>query len=138
MSLHHLGVMNKKEALMKRIARIIVSILLAFVTSFAQNAKQEPAAEQVIRISVDLVQIDVVVTDRNGKVAKGLSRNDFEIFESGRKQQTSFFEFVDTGKGGVPSRAKTQAATSEPTPSPQDHGVAGLRRTFAFVVDDLT
>ncbi|HYV03654.1 MAG TPA: VWA domain-containing protein [Blastocatellia bacterium] len=122
---------------MKHVARVTLSILLVFVTAFAQSASQKPADDQVIRIGVDLVQIDVVVTDRSGKVARGLSKNDFELYENGRKQVTSFFEFVESGKGR--SRATPEKArASDATLSPQAPGGADLKRIFAFVVDDLT
>ena len=122
---------------MKHVARVTLSILVVFVTAFAQSASQKPADDQVIRIGVDLVQIDVVVTDRNGKVARGLSKNDFELYENGKKQLTSFFEFVENGKGRN-SSTPGKAGAADATPSPRAAGGADLKRIFAFVVDDLT
>src|SRR6185295_19382353 len=122
---------------MKHVGRVTLLILVAFVTAFTQSASQKPPDDQVIRIGVDLVQIDVVVTDRSGKVARGLSKNDFELYENGRKQLTSFFEFVETGKGRSHSTPE-KARASDATPSPRTPGGADLKRIFAFVVDDLT
>jgi VWFA-related protein len=38
-----------------------------------------------------LVQIDVVVADKQGKLARGLRREDFELFEDGKKQEITHF-----------------------------------------------
>jgi len=121
---------------MKRIALTGLSTLLAFANVLAQTAPQKQTDEPVIKISVDLVQIDIVVTDRNGKIVPGLTKNDFEIYENGKKQLTSAFEFVDAANRTV-IRDPAQRDPSHVS-SPQDLGHADLKRTFAFVVDDLT
>jgi VWFA-related protein len=120
---------------MKKTLPVALASLLALASTFAQNQPQKPAEDEVIRISTSLVQLDVVVTGKNGNVALGLGKTDFEIYENGRKQQLSFFEFVDSGKGRTavgPAKAFDQA------PSPQGPSAAEVRRIFAFVIDDLT
>lgn len=53
----------------------------------AQKA-QDPAT---LRIETELVQIDVVVTDKQGKLVSDLKREDFQIFEDGKPQTISHF-----------------------------------------------
>src|SRR5262249_47941218 len=124
---------------MKHVTRAALSILLMLLPTFAQNPPAKSTEGQVIRIGVDLVQIDVVVTDKSGKVVKGLSKNDFELYENGKKQLASFFEFVDTSKRVSQTTPRAPEATRpEASTSQQGPGAAEISRIFAFVVDDLT
>ena len=68
-----------------------VLVLAATASSVSIIHAQQPTAtpppeDQVVRISTDLIQIDVTVTDKNGKVVSGLGMNDFEVYENGDKQ----------------------------------------------------
>ncbi|HET9529287.1 MAG TPA: VWA domain-containing protein [Blastocatellia bacterium] len=94
--------------------------------------------DQTIRISTELVQMDVVVTDKKGKVVSGLNKEDFELFENGKKQQISFFEFVAGGLRPGAVKAGEEAKAPGPEVSPQGADAGDIRRIFAFVVDDLT
>ena len=61
---------------------------------------QEPApADPVIRVSVDLVQLDAVVKDSSGRHVRDLRAEEFEILEDGKPQKISHFSFVPGGKG---------------------------------------
>ncbi len=52
-----------------------------------------PAQETTtIHVDVRLVNIFVNVTDQNGAIVGGLTRDDFAVFEDGRPQQISIFE----------------------------------------------
>lgn len=54
-------------------------------------------SEQVIRVGVDLVQVDATVTDRAGRHVSDLSADDFEILQDGRPQRISTFAYhIDT------------------------------------------
>jgi hypothetical protein len=58
-------------------------------------AQQTSPASQppVFRSSVNLVLVDVVVRDRSGAVAKGLTADDFELLEDGVRQQILTFAY---------------------------------------------
>lgn len=122
---------------MRSMASTILSILVLSATVLPQSNSQKPGDEQPIRISTQLIQLDVVVTDKSGQVVRGLTKNDFELYESGKKQLISFFEFVDAVKGQRSIQTEAGAAPEE-TPSGQGPTAANIRRIFAFVVDDLT
>jgi len=47
---------------------------------------------------VDLVEIDVQVTDKNGKPIKGLNQDQFAVTEDGKAQKVSSFEYNDIEK----------------------------------------
>ena len=51
-----------------------------------------PAQELTLHVDVKLVNIFVNVTDRNGSIVGGLSREDFAIAEDGHPQQIEVFE----------------------------------------------
>ena len=57
------------------------------------------ASQQVFRSSVDLVNLGVVVTGKNGTPVLGLTRDDFEVVEDGRPQTLTHFA------GGDPDSA---------------------------------
>lgn len=46
---------------------------------------------QTFRARIDTVQVTVTVTDANGRLITGLSRDDFEIFEDGVEQRIAIF-----------------------------------------------
>lgn len=117
---------------MKTLTLVTMSALLA-ANTIAQSRTQKPVEEDVIRISTELVQLDVVVADKNG-IVKGLSKNDFDVYENGKRQLITFFEFVDTES----QNRKSESGADVSPALPQDTSVAELRRVFAFVVDDLT
>lgn len=94
---------------------------------------QDPAPP--LRVAVTLVQVDAVVLDRAGRQATNLARDDFQLFEDGKPRAISHFSYV---RAGAP--AATAAATPRSTPSPPAGPLQreDVRRTFAFVIDDLT
>jgi VWFA-related protein len=112
----------------------------------AQPAAQKPAptpaeesGEEVVRITSKLVQLDVVVTDREGRQVTDLRAEDFEILEDGRPQQITNFSYVSTGPApqpapASPKEARAAAASAPPPVAPRRERV---RRTIAVVVDDL-
>ena len=51
-----------------------------------------------IRAAVDLVEVDVEITDRNGKPIKGLTQDQFTVSEDGKPQKVSTFDYYDVEK----------------------------------------
>lgn len=84
--------------------------------------------QEPIRVSVTLVQIDAVVTDRNGKHVSNLTADDFEVLENNKPRRISAFSYVADGAASNPA-ARRQAGQAL---REQD-----VRRTIAFAVDDL-
>ena len=63
-------------------------------TSSAQQGAKKPGEQQVddvIRISTNLVQVDVIVTDGKGQHVTNLKPEDFIIEIDGKPQMISFF-----------------------------------------------
>ena len=133
---------KRQVFMMRKILLSTVALGLFGATTFAQQPSATPPAEdQIVRISTDLIQIDVTVTDKNGKVVSGLVADDFEVFENGEKQNLSGANFMTRSTGGATVGGQNAAAgqtTPGITPGPQTPIAPGsVRRTIAIVVDDF-
>lgn len=100
---------------------------------------QEPA-DDVVRITSKLVQLDLVVTDKNGAQVTDLKAEDFEIFEDGHSQPITHFSYIISGPASGSSL--TNAADGQPIAASSTAPVSALRRekvrrTIAIVIDDL-
>jgi VWFA-related protein len=58
-------------------------------------AAQQPPAPPQFKTGVNLVEVDVIVTDRAGQPVKGLNKDDFEVFEDGKPVPIASFSPVD-------------------------------------------
>ena len=124
----------------KVIAHAAVLIALLLVLSSAQQLSQGPP-QTVIRINVNLVQVDAVVTDSKGNPVTDLTREDFELLQDGKPQVITAFDFINVKEAsrrsvpqrGVPQRGGPPAPLLSSTPLRPDQ----IRRTIALVVDDL-
>jgi hypothetical protein len=60
-------------------------------------ADQDAAQPQqpTFKLRVDYVEVDVVVTDRDGNLVKDLKKDDFQVLEDGKPQSISAFTQVD-------------------------------------------
>src|SRR5258705_2167341 len=98
----------------------------------------QETVDDVVRITSTLVQLDLVVTDKNGKQVSDLKAEDFEVFEDGHAQPITQFSYILTGPpSGPPATAANAAAASGPTLPPTAPRRERVRRTIAVVVDDL-
>ena len=68
-------------------ARHRVATIIVIQFAGAVNAPQQPT----FRTAVDLVNFGVTVVDKQGKPIAGLTRDDFEVVESGKKQTVQYF-----------------------------------------------
>jgi Ca-activated chloride channel homolog len=64
----------------------------ALVAILALTPITLPAQDVTLRVDVKLVNVFVNVTDRNGAIVGGLTREDFNVTEDGRPQQITVFE----------------------------------------------
>ncbi len=123
-----------------------VSLLISFSGGvFAQrpvpSPVQKPAQAEsgVVKISTNLVQLDVTVIDPKGKIVKDLRPEELEVYENGEKQKITNFSFVSavrTFDQKEDNSAKKGNERGIPVPTvalrPEQ-----VRRTIALVVDDL-
>src|SRR5213595_265219 len=79
-----------------------------------QQPPEKPESDEVVRITTNLVQVDAVVTDKNGKLVTDLKPEEVEIFEDGHKQKITHFTFNLTETAPI-ERAAERAAKPAPT-----------------------
>ncbi|HET6929535.1 MAG TPA: VWA domain-containing protein [Candidatus Acidoferrum sp.] len=61
----------------------------------AQEPQKPDAGPAPIRVSTELVLVNVVARDKNGNPVRDLKQEDFTLYEDGKKQQISTFDFED-------------------------------------------
>ena len=122
---------------MKTFWLVIAIVLFCAAAVFSQAAKPTPPDDNdVVKISTNLIQIDVSVTDAKGKVITDLKSDEIEIYENGKKQKITNFSFISTVKTITekPAVIDKNAIPVPPVTLRPEH----VRRTFALVVDDLS
>jgi VWFA-related protein len=98
-----------------------------------------PESDDVVRITTNLVQVDAVVTDKNGAMVTDLKPEEVQISEDGKQQRITNFSYVTTEALEATrrtSRPTTAEKNAPPVPSARLKR-EDVRRTIAVVVDDL-
>jgi len=62
------------------------------VQAGGQNGAQKPP---VIRTTTRIINVNVVVTDHEGRPVEGLTKDDFQILDNGHPEQVAFFSTVE-------------------------------------------
>lgn len=132
---------KRRVKTMKRAYLILILVLLN-QPIFAQSslpqqskpaqtttAKPTPASSEddVIKIDLNLVQVDVVVTDKRGRQVTTLNTKDFSLVENGVTRAAEYCVYIPLGNDAA--TAKNDNATRPPS-------AAELGRTFVFLVDN--
>lgn len=131
---------------MKLISALLAFVLLGCVWVLAQTASTQPPRqttpppqdEATLRIETELVQIEAIVTDKNGKLVRDLKREDFELREDGKAQEISYFS---VGTSTRPARWITKDpkanANNMATPAPSSPAEVRVGRYIVLTIDDL-
>ena len=114
-------------------------LIFSYAVIFSQTPTPSPnpaVDSDVVKITTTLIQLDVTVTDKTGKLVTDLKPEDFEVFENDKKQTVANFSFVNsasekrTPQTSPPTKTNAPIATVQLRPEQ-------VRRTIALVVDDL-
>jgi len=97
----------------------------------------QQSPDTVIRINVNLVQVDAVVTDSKDRPVTDLQAEDFEVLQDGKPQPITNFSFITLGRAGAPAPRPAAAGKGAPPVPPAKIKPGEVRRTVALVVDDL-
>jgi len=91
----------------------------SLVLLFGYPTQAQESSVFVDRIDVNVVNVEVFVTDSNGQPVEGLSRDDFEVFEDGQRVEVANFYTVkrQSELGDEVDSTSPTAATGEATPS---------------------
>ncbi len=128
---------------MQKRVLLAFTLILSQLASISGQQKQDKPKDDVVVVTTNLVQLDVVVTDKDGKHVLDLKPEDFEIREGGKEQRITNFSYVTAASPaqapGVSNKEVTSASAESGSPRiqparlPREH----VRRTYALVVDDL-
>lgn len=80
------------------------------------RADKPPAAAPTFGdvIDVNVVNVDVHVTDRDGRPVSGLQRGDFEVFEDGKRVVVTNFQAISPTSPASPQAQPTAGTTAPP------------------------
>lgn len=110
-----------------------LSILLTLsVTAAYQGEQEDESEEATVKIGTDLLQIDVVVTDKRGRLIDNLKAEDFELSEDDKPQSIAFFSLVkESAVANGEERGAPPPSSSSPSVTAPDSQV------YVLFVDDL-
>jgi VWFA-related protein len=107
----------------------LASVLLLAAWTPALAARQPTPATPMTpsfgeTMEVNVVNVDVYVTDKQGKRVSGLKKGDFEVLEDGKRVEIINFDAlqdgVEAGAGGVAPQALAPTAAAQAPRSPDD------------------
>ncbi len=78
-----------------RAHRFVVTLTIVVVLTSSPSL-----AQFIERVDVSVANIDVVVTDRDGNPVRGLTRDDFQVFEDGKLQTITNFSAIEADDAG--------------------------------------
>ena len=135
---------------MKQFSACLLLVLLSCALAFAQITQPPKTAQQkqdpkqpkqddaTLRIETELVQIEVTVTDKSGKLVRDLKREDFELKEDGKPQDISYFSVGTTNSPARWLPMEPKAKGKEPLPAPATPTVESRAgRHIVLTIDDL-
>ena len=125
-----------------RIFLLSIALCASAITTFAQKPAATPRPsekpDEVITTNTELVQTDVMVFDKSGRLVEGLSPAEFVISLDGKPQPISFFESVRTGSSQEAAQVRSTVRKRDEKGEPQaPSGVTRPGRVILFFVDDV-
>src|SRR5215213_6990637 len=129
-------------------AFLFFSILLA-ISVFAQNPQTTPTPKtskdqttddnEIVRISSELVLVDALVLDENGRQVTNLTAEDFEVLQDGKPQKITNFTYVNSDASTVQTNAANSSknkSDKKSLPAPPISLRTNRGRILTFVIDD--
>jgi VWFA-related protein len=119
------------------IMALALSTALGAQAPQAPSAPQAPRSQPTFRVAIDFVTTDVIARNQQDQFVADLTKNDFEIFEDGVKQDITSLTLVHGGRVhnlATPAPPAAQEGLILPVSRPRND-TAG--RIFLIIVDDL-
>ena len=108
---------------------------MAVVAGVTVAASPSATAGQQFRTDVEIVRVDVVVTDNDGAFIDDLRAGEFTLFEDGARQDIVSVELVDLAARQVQQVAMEAGVPGEPTPELRPAVSAGDLGAVIFFID---
>ncbi|MBK8465756.1 MAG: VWA domain-containing protein [Chloracidobacterium sp.] len=131
---------------MRKVAPFVVLFMLC-LSVFGQQQTPTPEASpnqdnDVVKITTKLVQLDLIVVDKDGNQVRNLTAADFTVLEDGKPQKITNLSYVNTeaGQSAAPAatvKEKTEVKIKDaPIAPPVKISPANPGRIITFIVDD--
>lgn len=111
-----------------------IALLLALAVGLADGAAAQAQTGETFKAGVTVIQVPVVVRDRDGHVVSNLSKDDFELFDNGKRQEIASFAVEEAGGQTAPDRSLPDVKT----PPAPGTGVDVPTRFVTYFFDDMT
>src|SRR6202023_1591535 len=83
----------------------------------SQNAPQAPQPQYRVKVTSELVLVNVVVRDKKGSLVRDLKKEDFTVFEDNKRQDVSTFDFENVDELAIAGSGETIVTGAAPTGS---------------------
>jgi len=115
---------------------LLIGISMCCTAASAQTPTPSPTVqlEDVVRISTSLVQIDVLVTDKDGKQISDLKNDEFVLLQDGKVQKVTKFSYVGSQRRVI-QKPQNSVAVEQVLTLPISAG-SEPGRIVTFIVDD--
>src|SRR5258707_5843436 len=115
-----------------KLLTLFVVISAVVVAAHSQQPSTQPTP--TFKAQVEYVEVDALVTDQQGQFVRSLTKDDFQVFEDGKRQTISTFSLVD-----IPIERFDRPLFS---PRPIERDVQSNERPFdgrvyVMILDDL-
>jgi VWFA-related protein len=117
------------------VRRIVLLTCGAVCLAAGLHAQRRPSPQATFRAGVELVQIDVVVLDADGRPVRGLAASDFTIADRDKPQDVAAFEEVTHAR--EPSASALAALPLTLKRDVASNQTADADRLVVLVIDDL-
>ncbi len=124
---------------MKKCVQLTALVMVVTAAAVVLGADQAPPSQPqpqtpTFKLRVDYVEVDVVVTDREGALVNDLKQQDFQVFEDGKSQSISAFTHVNIPIERADRPLYSNVAL-EPDVKTNETPFDG--RVYVMVIDDL-
>ena len=100
------------------------------VQRFGEQGFGDPQPDFALKVTVREVRIDAVVLDKKGRQVTDLAADDFRLYQDGKEQKITSCVYVNDYEGRSAPDPRFISRSRLP--------IDKIRRTIAFVVDDLS
>ena len=116
-----------------RLVIIFVAYFSANPIAVGQGQTKPSDQDEPVRLRTELIEVQVVVTDKQGRVIEDLKKEDFELLEQGRPQEVTFFSLERINV--QPTRSAPGEGPPGLNPSKRSAEAAGPSRSIVLFFD---
>jgi VWFA-related protein len=112
---------------------VCIAVGCTLLTAAAVAQAPQTGTPPVFRAEVESVEVDAIVTDRDGKFVRNLTKDDFEIFQDGKRQPLALVTLIEHPVPGALTPPPAIAAD----PDVATNTNANEGRIYILVLDGL-